>query len=102
MTSTHNAGVDVAAQSTSTPRSCRTSPSSLGILSVPGSILTWDTSLPGEGFAWGLPLAFAGRRPRHRAPSRARTHARWAAVTGLLLGGAMTLMIVVWTLADAL
>ena len=54
MTSTH-AGVDVAATSSKLPFVALF----LGILSVPGSILTWDTSLPGEGFVWGLPLAVA-------------------------------------------
>jgi hypothetical protein len=68
----------------------------LGILSVPGSILTWDT-LPGQGFAWGLPPAplavGVGIYAVHNgAPSR------WAAVTGIVLGGAMVLMMLVWVL----
>jgi hypothetical protein len=72
----------------------------LGALSVPGSILTWDSGLPGEGFVWGLPLAVAAVVAgivalRGRATSR--TKAPWAAATGVVLGGAMTLMIVLWT-----
>jgi len=67
------------------------------VLSVPGSILTWDTGLPGEGFVWGLPVAVAAVAVglvalRGRAPGRS------AAVVGLLLGGAMALMIAGWTL----
>ena len=47
----------------------------LGLLSLPGSLLAWDT-LPGGGFVWGLPLAVAAvvvgvgaveRRHRSRA-----------------------------------
>jgi hypothetical protein len=68
----------------------------LGVLSVPGSILTWDTSLPGEGFVWGLPLAVAAVVVGVFA-LRGRAAGRWAAMTGLVLGGAMALMIVVWT-----
>ena len=62
---------------------------------MPGSILTWGSGLPGQGFVWGLPLAVAavaagivavrgcgsplGRRTRSGA------------------GGAMALMVVLWT-----
>jgi hypothetical protein len=68
----------------------------LGILAVPGSILTWDT-LPGQGFVWGLPPALLAvglgvHALRSGAPSR------WAAVTGIVLGGAMVLMMLVWIL----
>ena len=68
----------------------------LGVLSVPGSILTWDSGLPGEGFVWGLPVAVAAVYVGVVA-LRGRATARWAAVTGLVLGGAMALMIVLWT-----
>ena len=91
MTSTHP-GVDVAATSSRLPFVALV----LGILSVPGSILTWDTSLPGEGFVWGLPLAVAAVVAGYVA-ARGTATARWAAYVGLLLGGAMTLMVVGWT-----
>jgi uncharacterized membrane protein (UPF0136 family) len=68
----------------------------LGVLSVPGSILTWDSGLPGEGWVWGLPLAVAAVVAGIVA-LRGLATARWAAVTGLVLGGAMVLMIVLWT-----
>ncbi len=89
-------GVDIAGKSHS--RSARTSYVALvlGILSLPGSLLTWDTGLPGEGFVWGLPVAVAAVIAGVVA-LRGRATARWAAVTGLVLGGAMALMIVVWT-----
>ena len=91
-----NSGVDVAAAAPS-----RVSYISLilGILSVPGSMLSWDT-LPGQGWVWGLPVGLAAvvagvYALRSGAPSR------WAAVTGIVLGGAMVLMIVVWTALGA-
>ena len=78
MTSTHP-GVDVAATSSKLPYVALL----LGILSVPGSILTWDTSLPGEGFVWGLPLAVAAvvagyvaLRVQRRRPAGRRRRAR--------------------------
>ena len=99
MASTHPAqqrGVDIAAERTILPYVALVA----GILSVPGSILTWDSGLPGEGFVWGLPLAVLAV-VLGIAAVRSRTHARWAAVTGLVLGGAMVAMIVVWSLASA-
>ena len=36
----------------------------LALLSVPGSMLTWDT-LPGGGFVWGFPLGRRRDRARH-------------------------------------
>ena len=68
----------------------------LGIIAVPGSIVTWGSGLPGQGFVWGLPFAVAAVVAGAVA-LRGRAAARWAAVTGLVLGGAMTLMIVLWT-----
>src|SRR4051794_26588177 len=68
----------------------------LGLLSVPGSILTWGSGLPGQGFVWGLPLAVAAVVAGVMAV-RAGAGARWAAVTGLVLGAAMALMVVLWT-----
>ena len=95
MTSTHP-GVDVAATTSKLPFVALV----LGILSVPGSILTWDTSLPGEGFVWGLPIAVAAVVAGFVA-LRGRATARWAAYVGLLLGAAMTLMVVGWTALGA-
>lgn len=71
----------------------------LGILSLPGSLFAWD-ALPGGGFVWGLPVAiaavFAGVVALRRgAPGRA------ASITGLVLGGAMITMMVVWTAVGA-
>ncbi len=89
-------GVDIAAQSAARPARTSYVALVLGVLSVPGSILTWDSGLPGEGFVWGLPLAVAAVVAGSVA-LRGRAAGRWAAVTGLVLGGAMALMIVLWT-----
>ena len=88
-------GVDVAS---TTPARVSIISLVLGVVSVPGSILTWGSGLPGEGFVWGLPLAVLAVvvglvAVRGGAPSR------WAAVTGIVLGAAMTLMMLVWTTA---
>jgi hypothetical protein len=100
MTSTQHpsqsAGVDVAATTSRLPYVALI----LGILSVPGSILTWDTSLPGEGFLWGLPVGLLAVVLGIVA-LRARAGARWASITGSVLGGAMVAMVVVWTFAGA-
>ena len=99
MTSTHptrQSGVDIAAERTVLPYLALLA----GILSVPGSILTWDSGLPGEGFAWGLPFAVVAI-VLGIAAVRSHSHARWAAVTGLVLGGAMVAMILVWSVAGA-
>lgn len=88
-----SSGVDLAAQQSARPSYVALI---LGALSVPGSILTWDSGLPGEGFVWGLPLAVAAVVAGIVA-LRGRATSRWAATTGLVLGGAMTLMIVLWT-----
>ena len=71
----------------------------LGILSVPGSVLAWDT-LPGGGFVWGLPLAIAAvavgvQAVRSGAPGRA------LAIAGAVLGGSMIAMMVVWMAVGA-
>jgi hypothetical protein len=101
MSSTHHpsssTGVDVAATTSRLPYVALV----LGILSVPGSVLTWDSGLPGEGFVWGLPVAVAAVATGVAAV-RSTATARWAAYAGLLLGAAMTLMLIVWTAADAL
>ena len=96
MTSTQHSGIDVAAPTSRLPYVALL----LGIISVPGSILTWDSGLPGEGFVWGLPVAVAAVAVGIAA-LRGRAAARWAAYVGLTLGAAMTLMIVLWTALDA-
>jgi hypothetical protein len=99
MTSIHQPGVDVAGR-TAAPTILPYVALVLGVLSVPGSLLTWDSGLPGEGFAWGLPAALLAV-VLGIAAVRSRTAARWAAVTGIVLGGAMAAMVIVWTLASA-
>jgi hypothetical protein len=71
----------------------------LGILSVPGSLLAWDT-LPGGGFVWGLPLAVAAVVVGVQAVRSGAT-GRGSAITGIVLGGAMIAMMVVWTAVGA-
>jgi hypothetical protein len=71
----------------------------LGILSLPGSLLAWDT-LPGGGFVWGLPLAVAAVGVGVQA-LRGGAAGRGAAIGGIVLGGAMVLMMVVWTAVGA-
>ena len=71
----------------------------LGILSLPGSLLTWDT-LPGGGFVWGLPLAIAAVAVGVKA-LRDGASGRAAALAGAVLGGAMIVMMVVWTAVGA-
>ncbi len=91
MTSTHPA-VDVAATTSRLPYVALV----LGILSVPGSILTWDSGLPGEGYVWGLPVALLAVVLGATA-LRNRAGTGWASVTGIVLGAAMLAMVVVWT-----
>lgn len=64
----------------------------LALISVPGSLLTWDW-LPGGGFVWGAPFAIAavalGVMSRRAGGGRA--------VAAIVIGGAMLAMMVVWT-----
>jgi len=71
----------------------------LGILSLPGSLLAWDT-LPGGGFVWGLPFAIAAVGVGIQA-LRSGASGRGAAITGIVLGGVMIAMMVVWTAVGA-
>ncbi|MGH3457605.1 hypothetical protein [Aeromicrobium sp.] len=71
----------------------------LGVLSLPGSLLAWDT-LPGGGFVWGLPLAIAAVVVGVKAVRDGAT-GRAAAFAGVFLGGAMIAMMVVWTAVGA-
>jgi hypothetical protein len=72
----------------------------LGILSLPGSLLAWDT-LPGGGFVWGLPLAVAAVVVGVKSVRSSGASGRGAAITGIVLGGAMIAMMVVWTAVGA-
>ena len=72
----------------------------LGLLSVPGSLLTWDT-LPGGGFVFGLPFAIAAILLGIQARRHADT-GRGKALAAILIGGAMIAMMTVWTIAESL
>jgi len=72
----------------------------LALLSVPGSMLTWDT-LPGGGFVWGLPLAVAAIVLGVQARQRAET-GRGKALAAILIGGTMVAIMTVWTIVASL
>jgi hypothetical protein len=72
----------------------------LALLSVPGSLLTWDT-LPGGGFVFGLPLAIAAIALGTQARRHTET-GRGKALAAILIGGAMLAMMTVWTIAESL
>jgi hypothetical protein len=67
----------------------------LAVLSVPGSIVTWDV-LPGGGFVWGAPLAVAAVG-LGLASLRAN---RGRAIAAVVIAGAMIAMMVIWTIAS--
>ena len=72
----------------------------LAVLSVPGSMLTWDT-LPGGGFVWGLPLAVAAIVLGIQARQRTET-GRGKALAAILIAGAMVAITTVWTIVGSL
>jgi hypothetical protein len=72
----------------------------LALLSVPGSMLTWDT-LPGGGFLWGYPLAVASIVLGIQARQRIET-GRGKALAAILIGGAMMAITTVWTITASL
>ena len=72
----------------------------LALLSVPGSLLTWDT-LPGGGFVWGCPLAVAAIVLGVQARQRAETGGD-KALAAILIGGAMVAIMTVWTIVGSL
>jgi hypothetical protein len=67
----------------------------LGVISVPGSIMTWG-ALPGGGFVWGAPIALAAVVLGVLSLSQGRGKA----IAAIVLGGAMLAMMVVWTVAS--
>ena len=77
-----------------TPRDHSTLALILGILSVPGSILTWG-ALPGGGFVWGAPIALVAVVLGVQSLSQGRSKA----IAAIVLGGTMLAMMVVWTIA---
>jgi hypothetical protein len=72
----------------------------LALLSVPGSMLTWDT-LPGGGFVWGCPLAVAAIVLGIQARKRSDT-GRGKALAAIVIGGAMMASMTVWTITASL
>ena len=72
----------------------------LGLLSVPGSTLTWDT-LSGGGFVFGFPFAIAAIVLGIQARRRADTN-RGKALAAILVGGAMVAMMTVWLIVESL
>jgi hypothetical protein len=72
----------------------------LALLSVPGSILTWDT-LPGGGFVWGLPFAAAAILLGVQA-RRTADIGRGKALAAILIGAAILAMMTVWTVVESL
>ena len=72
----------------------------LALLSVPGSMLTWDT-LPGGGFVWGCPLAVAAIVLGIQARQRTDT-GRGKALAAIVIGGAMVAIMAVWTIVASL
>ncbi len=72
----------------------------LALLSVPGSMLTWDT-LPGGGVLWGCPLAVAAIVLGVPARRRAET-GRGKALAAILIGGAMVAIMTVWMTVGSL
>jgi hypothetical protein len=72
----------------------------LALLSVPGSLLTWDT-LPGGGFVFGLPFAIAAILLGIHARRHAVT-GRGEALAAILVGGAMVALMTAWTIAESL
>ena len=72
----------------------------LAMLSVPGSVLTWD-ALPGGGFIWGLPLAVVATVLGVESRQRSEI-GRGKALAAIVIAGAMLVMTVVWTIVGSL
>ena len=72
----------------------------LALLSIPGSMATWDV-LPGGGFVWGAPLAVVaivlGVQARRRSAD-----GHGLATAAVAIAAAMLAIMVVWTAVEAL
>lgn len=88
--STTARGVDVAARATHPVLALV-----LALISVPGSIMTWD-ELPGGGFVWGLPFAIVAVALGVQA--RSAGNERGKATAAIVIGGLMAAMTIIWTL----
>ncbi len=71
----------------------------LALLSVPGSVLTWDV-LPGGGFVFGLPVAIVAVVLGVHA-RRHSSEGRGMALAAILVGATMLAMMVLWTIASS-
>jgi hypothetical protein len=72
----------------------------LALLSVPGSLLTWD-ALPGGGFVFGVPLAVAALVSGLQARRRAQA-GRGKALAAILVASLMLATVFVWTIVESL
>jgi hypothetical protein len=72
----------------------------LGLLSILGSTLTWDT-LPGGGYVFGCPLAVAAIVLGVQARRRTDTGGG-KALAAILIGGAMVAMMTIWGVVESL
>jgi hypothetical protein len=85
---------------TATPRAYPGLALALGLLSVPGSMLTWDT-LPGGGFVWGFPPAVVAIVLGVQSRQRSET-GRGKALAAILVAGAMLATMLVWTVVESM
>ena len=72
----------------------------LALVSIPGSMLTWDT-LPGGGFAFGVPPAVAAITLGVQALLGSQP-GRGKAIAAVAIGAAMLAMMAIWTIVESL
>jgi hypothetical protein len=72
----------------------------LALLSVPGSLMTWDV-LPGGGFVWGAPLAIVAIVLGVQARGRS-ADGRGLATAAVAIAAVMLAVMVVWTVVETL
>lgn len=72
----------------------------LALISVPGSMLTWDT-LPGGGYLFGAPFAIAAIYLGAQAQRNPETSGG-KAVAAIVIGAAMLVMMFAWGLVESL
>ena len=70
----------------------------LALISVPGSLMTWD-ALPGGGFVFGLPFAVAAIALGVQAHRRSDA-GRGKALAAIVIAGAMVALMAVWTVVE--